>query len=117
MKATKKQIREAARRYLKVIEWSEEDGCYVGSAPPLIGQSCHGATEVEVAAQLQTIVEEWVETMLTDGTPLPDPERKKKYSGNFIVRVPPEVHRAISLRASARGESLNQYVARTLANA
>jgi len=52
MKTTTTQIREVAKRYLKIVEWSAEDRCYVGSAPPLIEQSCHGASEAEVLAQL-----------------------------------------------------------------
>ena len=67
MKPTVTQIREAARRYLKIVEWSDDDKCYVGSAPPLVGQSCHGRTESEVIKQLQVIVEEWVELLLVDG--------------------------------------------------
>ena len=53
MKPTITQIKEAARRYLKIVEWSDDDQCYVGSAPPLIGQSCHGKTEADVIKQLQ----------------------------------------------------------------
>ena len=52
MKSTASQIKAAARQYLKIVEWSEEDRCYVGIAPPLIGQSCHGKTEPAMLAQL-----------------------------------------------------------------
>lgn len=104
-----------ARRYLKLVEWSDKDGCFVGSAPPIIGPCCHGRTETEVMAQLSTIVEEWVEIMLRDGHPLPAGTAGKKYSGQFVVRVAPELHKKASLKALARGESLNQFVAATLA--
>ena len=49
MKSTSAQIRDNARRYLKVIEWSDEEACYIGSAPPLIGQCCHGGGGLEAA--------------------------------------------------------------------
>jgi predicted HicB family RNase H-like nuclease len=104
-----------ARRYLKLVEWSDEDGCFVGSAPPIIGPCCHGRAEAEVMAQLSTIVEEWVEIMLGDGHPLPEGTAGKKYSGRFIVRIAPELHKKASLKALARGESLNQFVAAALA--
>ena len=104
-----------ARRYLKLVEWSDKDGCFVGSAPPIIGPCCHGRTEAEVMAQLSTIVEEWVEIMLADGHPLPAGTAGKKYSGQFVVRVAPELHKKASLKALARGESLNQFVATALA--
>ena len=106
-----------ARRYLKLVEWSDEDGCFVGSAPPIIGPCCHGRTEAEVMAQLSAIVEEWVRIMLADGHPLPADTAGKKYSGQFVVRLAPELHKKASLKALARGESLNQFVATTLAGA
>jgi predicted RNase H-like HicB family nuclease len=92
-----------ARRYLKLAEWSDDDGCFVGSAPPIIGPCCHGRTEAEVMAQLSVIVEEWIEIMLKEGHPLPAGTAGKKYSGQFVVRVAPELHKKASLKALARG--------------
>lgn len=106
-----------ARRYLKLVEWSDADDCYVGSAPPIIGPCCHGGTEAEVMAQLSTIVEEWVEIMQREGHPLPAGTAGRKYSGRFVVRVAPDLHKRASLKALARGESLNQFVASALAQA
>jgi predicted RNase H-like HicB family nuclease len=103
-----------ARRYLKLVEWSDQDGCFVGSAPPIIGPCCHGRTEAEVMTQLSVIVGEWVATLLQDGHPLPAGTAGKKYSGQFVVRVAPELHKKASLKALARGESLNQFVAPAL---
>jgi predicted HicB family RNase H-like nuclease len=117
MKPTASQIRNAAKRYLKIVEWSSEDRCYVGSAPPLIGQSCHGANESQVLVQLQAIVEEWVETLIKEGKPLPASTTNRKFSGKFVVRLSPEIHRKVALKAMARGESLNHYVAEALAEA
>jgi predicted RNase H-like HicB family nuclease len=119
MNTTKKKEDPAvlARRYLKLVEWSEKDGCFVGSAPPIIGPCCHGRTETEVMAQLSTIVEEWVAVLLADGHPLPAGTAGKKYSGQFVVRVAPELHKKASLKALARGESLNQFVASALSAA
>ncbi len=115
--AKKEAPATVARRYLKLVEWSEKDGCFVGSAPPIIGPCCHGSTETDVMAQLSTIVEEWVKIMLGDGHPLPAGTAGKKYSGQFVVRVAPELHKKASLKALARGESLNQFVATALAEA
>ena len=117
MKPTTSQIQTQARRYLKVVEWSDVDGVYVGSAPPIIGHCCHGDTEAEVLAQLRVVVEEWVEIFLRDGKPLPVPSAGKTYSGKFLVRVSPEIHQKAALKAQARGESLNQFVAEAIASA
>ena len=45
-------------RYAKIVEWSEEDRCYVGSAPGLIYGGCHGSNEKAVFEELCDIVEE-----------------------------------------------------------
>ena len=117
VKPTAARIKAEARKYLKVVEWSKEDGCYIGSAPPIIGQSCHGDTEAEVMAQLAVIVEEWVECLLTDGKPLPAATANKDFSGKFLVRISPDLHKKAALKALARGESLNQFVAEAIASA
>ncbi len=114
MKPTRAQIEKLSKRYLKIVEWSDEDKCYIGSAPPLIGQSCHGPTEGSVLQQLKVIVEEWVEIYLTDGKPLPESTISREFSGKFVVRLPPEVHKKVALKAMARGESLNQFVSEAL---
>lgn len=117
MKPTVNQIKVQARRYLKIVEWSDADKCYIGSAPPIVGRSCHGKTEADVLKQLNVIVEEWVGILLRDGQPLPPPTAGKTYSGKFLVRVPPALHQKAALKAMARGESLNQFVAEALAKA
>ena len=58
-------------RYAKIVEWSEEDQCYVGSAPGLIYGGCHGDDERAVFDHLCQIVEEAIEIHQHDGKPLP----------------------------------------------
>ena len=58
-------------RYAKLVEWSEEDNCYIGSAPGLMHGGCHGDDEVKVFEELCVIVEEIIEILKADGTPLP----------------------------------------------
>lgn len=60
-------------RYVKIVEWSEEDQCYVGSCPGLIYGGCHGADETVVFAELCQIVEATIELYKQDGKPLPPP--------------------------------------------
>lgn len=45
-------------RYVKIVEWSDEDRCYVGSAPGLLYGGCHGDDERAVSDGLSQIVEE-----------------------------------------------------------
>ena len=58
-------------KYVKIIEWSEEDQCYVGSAPGLIFGGCHRGDEKEVFDELCRIVEEAIDLHRKDGKPLP----------------------------------------------
>ena len=58
-------------RYVKVVEWSEADQCYVGSAPGLVYGGCHGDDERLVFEELCRIVEEVVALYRVDGRPLP----------------------------------------------
>ena len=58
-------------RYVKIVEWSDEDQCYVGSSPGLIYGGCHGDDEQQVFAELCQIVEEAIALYRKDGKPLP----------------------------------------------
>ena len=111
------ELKAKAARYMKIVEWSDEDGCFVGSAPPLIGPCCHGKDEAKVYAQLCRIVEEWVEILETDGQELPEPLAAKKFSGKFVLRLEPALHRRLAAKAIASGESLNSYCVKTLVKA
>ncbi len=62
---------KASARYAKIVEWSDEDNCYVGSAPGLILGGCHGDNERAVFEELCRIVEEAIELYERDGKPLP----------------------------------------------
>ena len=65
-------MRDSAR-YVKIVEWSEEDQCYTGSSPGLIYGGCHGDDEREVFEELCRIVAEAIELYRKDGKPLPPP--------------------------------------------
>jgi predicted RNase H-like HicB family nuclease len=65
-------MKESAR-YLKIVEWSEEDGCFVGQCPGIIGPCCHGDDEAVVYAELCEIVEEWLDIMASEQQILPPP--------------------------------------------
>lgn len=97
-------------KYLKVVEWSEEDGCYVGTAPGLIIGGVHGKSQSRVFAELCQAVEEAVRLLKKEGCPLPAPTADKKYSGRILLRIPAELHKALTIRASQAGESLNKLV-------
>jgi predicted RNase H-like HicB family nuclease len=67
-------------KYAKIVEWSDEDQCYVGSAPGLIFGGCHGDDEKEVFHELCQIVEEAIELYRRDGKSLPRPTSGRDFA-------------------------------------
>jgi predicted HicB family RNase H-like nuclease len=113
----RKQIKEQAARYAKFVEWSDEDQCFIGRCPGLFASGVHGSDEARVYKDLCETVEEWIELLHKDGEPLPEPLAGKAFSGRFVLRVEPALHRRLAAKALAAGESLNSYCARTLSKA
>jgi predicted RNase H-like HicB family nuclease len=58
-------------KYLKIIEWSDEDGCFIGSCPELFYGGCHGSEPKSVFAELCEIIEETILLYEQDGKSLP----------------------------------------------
>ena len=77
-----REMKDSAR-YVKLIEWSDEDQCYVGSAPALIYGGCHGPDEKEVFDELCSIVEEVISLYRRDNKPLPPPTSGRDYSNKL----------------------------------
>jgi len=63
----------AGARYTKIVEWSDEDRCFIGSCPELFYGGCHGSDEREVFDHLCQIIEETIDLYQQDGKPLPHP--------------------------------------------
>jgi len=101
-------------RFLKIVEWSEEDQCYVGSIPGWIGKCCHGDNEEKVYHELCQILEEWIEIYKEDNRPLPPNISTKKYSGKFQLRIDSDLHKALAIRAMQADESLNNFCNKVL---
>ncbi len=101
-------------RYLKIVEWSEEDKCYVGRCPGLMMGGVHGIDEQKVFRELCTVIDEWIETIKKDGKPLPKATANKEYSGRFLLRVGNDLHRALAVRALKADQSLNSYAMQIL---
>jgi predicted RNase H-like HicB family nuclease len=70
-------------RYVKIVEWSDEDQCYVGSAPGLIYGGCHGSDEKAVFEELFGIVEEAIALYHKDGKPLPPPTSGRDFANKM----------------------------------
>ena len=110
-------MKKRSDAFLKVVEWSEEDQCYIGTSPGLMFGGVHGPTEKKVYEELCQVVDGWVEQSEKDGIPLPTATADKRYSGKFVLRVGENVHKALSIRAMQKGQSLNSYCKQVLEKA
>jgi predicted RNase H-like HicB family nuclease len=70
-------------RYAKIVEWSEEDQCFVGSCPGLIDGGCHGADEKAVFEQLCQAAEEAIALYRQDGKVLPPPTSGRDFANKM----------------------------------
>jgi predicted RNase H-like HicB family nuclease len=76
-------MKESAR-YVKIVEWSDEDQCFVGSCPGLFYGGCHGNDEKAVFAELCEIVEETIELYKKGCKPLPPATCGKDYANKML---------------------------------
>ena len=76
---------KASARYVKIVEWSDEDQCFVGQCPGIIGPCCHGDDEAQVYAELCQIVEEWIALMEQEGKILPPPTAGKQLAEKILL--------------------------------
>ena len=74
--------------------------------------SIHGDTREEALRDIEKVKEDWIKECIDDGTPIPEPETT--YSGNYHLRMRPELHEELAQRAKIWGVSLNQAINRVL---
>jgi predicted RNase H-like HicB family nuclease len=79
-------MKESAR-YVKIVEWSEEDQCFVGSCPGLFYGGCHGDDESQVFAELCEIVDDTIDLYKQEGRPLPPPTSGKDYANRMLNTI------------------------------
>ncbi len=103
-----------SNQYLKVVEWSEEDQCFIGRAPGLAMGGVHGKNEKKVYEKLCIMVDEWIKIYEEDDEPLPPATAGKHYSGKFNLRVGEELHERLYLESTKVSESINTYCVKIL---
>ena len=96
--------------YTYRVTWSAEDQEHVGLCAEFPSLSCLAASHAEALAGIRALVRDVLEDMGTSGEQVPAPFADRKYSGRFVVRVPPEVHRSLAIAAAEEGVSLNRLV-------
>ena len=99
--------------YSARIEYSDEDGCFVGRVAGIRDiLTFHGENVAEVRQAFEEALDFYLETCVERGeTP------NKPYSGKLLLRVAPEVHAAVATAAEVSGQSINQWAAERLSEA
>ena len=95
-------------RYTYRVTWSEEDNEHVGLCTEFPSLSWLARTPEAALKGIRKVVADVVADLEAQGEALPEPLATKQYSGKFMVRVPPELHRRLALEAAEAGVSLNR---------
>lgn len=93
---------------MELIEDKEEGG-FVISYPDLPGCFTCGET---IEAAIKNAVDAkraWLTAALEDKIQIPDPDSLDAYSGQFKLRLPRSLHRALAEHSKREGISMNQY--------
>lgn len=102
--------------YTYRVTWSAEDDEYVGLCAEFPSLSWLADSQETALKGIRNIVAEVVEDMRDNNEKVPEPIAVKNYSGKFMVRVPPEIHRALALKAAEAGVSLNRLASSKLSH-
>ena len=86
-----------------------EEGGYVAAYPDLPGCLTVGATMAEAVKNAEDAKAAWLEAAIDDGIAINEPQGAEKYSGQFKLRLPKSLHKALAEHAKLEGISMNQY--------
>jgi predicted HicB family RNase H-like nuclease len=95
-------------RYTYRITWSKNDQEYVGLCAEFPSLSWLDQTPEDALHGIRKIVDETVNDIRDNRETPPSPLADRPYSGKFMVRVPPEVHKQLTIKAAEEGISLNR---------
>ena len=101
-------------RYTYRVTWSEEDQDYVGLCAEFPSLSWLEKSPEKSLQGIRRLVNESVTDLKRNKEPVPEPISTRPYSGKFVVRVPPEVHRMLAIQAAESGISINRLVSSKL---
>ncbi|NBC12874.1 MAG: toxin-antitoxin system HicB family antitoxin [Gammaproteobacteria bacterium] len=97
------------------VIWSEEDREFIGLCAEFPSLSHLDESQAEALTGITSLVADVVSDMHSSGeTPL-QPMAERTYSGRFQVRITPELHRRLAIRAAEANVSLNRIVSDQLA--
>lgn len=108
------KAKQIADRYTYRLTWSEEDQEHIGLCAEFPSLSWLAPSPEEALSGIRRLVKSTLRDMVSNNEELPEPYATRPYSGRFLVRVPPDVHRTLSIQAAESGVSLNRLVSSKL---
>ncbi len=100
--------------YTYRVTWSEEDQEYVGLCSEFPSLSWLDESQELALKGIRELVADTIKDMKENREKVPEPFSTRKYSGKFMVRIPPEVHRKLAELAAEEGVSINRLVSARL---
>ena len=101
-------------RYTYRVTWSDDDNEYVGLCAEFPSLSWLAGNPETALKGMRKLVEDVLIDMQKEGETIPEPIACKKYSGKFMVRVPPHIHQKLTIQAAESGISLNRLISSKL---
>ena len=101
-------------RYTYRVTWSEEDQEHVGLCAEFPSLSWLEKTPEKALQGIRRLVRECIADISKSREDVPEPFATKAFSGKFVVRVPPETHRMLTIQAAESGVSLNRLISSKL---
>ncbi len=102
--------------YTYRVTWSDEDSQCVGLCAEFPSLSWLDATPERALRGIRRVVAQVIKDMRSNGESVPEPISRRRYSGKFMVRVPPEIHRKLALEAAEEDISLNRLISAKLSS-
>jgi len=103
-------MKSKVERYTYRIEWSQEDEAFVARCAEFPGLGAHGRSQEEALRQIKVAVAAALQWLRGEKREAPEPMGSRKFRGHLTLRVPPEVHRELAIKAAEENVSINQLI-------
>ncbi|WP_294853999.1 toxin-antitoxin system HicB family antitoxin [uncultured Oscillibacter sp.] len=100
---------------IEIVEDKKEGG-YAFSCPELKGCVTYAENLEAGYDMLQDAKRSWFEACLEDNAEIPEPSNIEDFSGQFKLRIPKSLHKALADKSREEGISMNQYCLYLLAH-
>jgi predicted HicB family RNase H-like nuclease len=98
------------KKYTYRIEWSAEDDVHIARCLEFPSLLAHGNSPDQALREIEAAVAASINWMNETKEPVPEPLGIRRFKGNLTLRVSPDLHRELAIRAREAGVSVNQFI-------